>query len=128
MAYAGIQTMLLSYKMQKSDKEFELMQITNKRSQATKDSSALSENYEAKKAELKEQYAEDDPDYYNEAIDKLDDDYNLDLADIADWEDELQQKESNCNTQIKLLDGYITTWTSALQNGIKNAHTYGAQQ
>ncbi len=122
MAYAGIQTMLLAYKMQKSDKEFELMQITNQRSQATKDSSALSENYEAKKAELDK----DDPDYESQ-VDELDDQYNLELSDIAAWEDELQQKESNCNTQISLLDGYINTWTSALQSNIKTSHTYGAQ-
>lgn len=122
MAYAGIQTMLLAYKMQKSDKEFELMQITNQRSQATKDSSALSENYEAKKAELDK----DDPDYESQ-VDELDDQYNLELSDIAAWEDELQQKESNCNTQISLLNGYINTWTSALQSNVKTSHTYGAQ-
>lgn len=126
MAYAGIQTMLLSYKMQKSDKEFELMQITNQRTQATKQSGALSEDYQAKKAELKEQYSTDDPEYEAQ-IDELDDSYNTDLAEIASWENDLQQKESDCNTQIKMLDGYITTWTSALQNGIKNAHTYGQQ-
>lgn len=122
MAYAGIQTMLLAYKMQKSDKEFELMQITNQRAQATKDSGALAENYEAKKAELDK----DDPDYETQ-VDELDDKYNLELSDIAAWEDELQQKESNCNTQISLLDGYINTWTSALQSNIKTSHTYGNQ-
>lgn len=127
MAYAGIQTMLLSYKMQKSDKEFELMQITNERAQATKQSGALSENYEAKKAEIKEQYSEDDPEYETQ-IDQLDDDFNADLAEISSWEDDLQQKESDCNTQISMLDGYITSWSKALQNGIKSSHSYGAQQ
>ena len=123
MAYAGIQTMLLAYKMQKSDKEFELMQITNKMASATKDSSALSENRDAKISEV----SKDDPNYET-IIDKIDKEYNNDLADIAAWEDELQQQQSNCNTQISMLDGYINTWQQALQTNIAKAHTYGVQQ
>ena len=123
MAYAGIQTMLLAYKMQKSDKEFELMQITNQMASATKDSSALSENRDAKISEV----SQDDPNY-NEIIDEIDKEYNDNLADIAAWEDELQQKQSNCNTQISMLDGYINTWQQALQTNIAKSHTYGVQQ
>ena len=123
MAYAGIQTMLLAYKMQKSDKEFQLMQITNQLTAATKDSSALSENRDAKLSEL----SKDDPNY-EEYVDEIDKEYEYDLAEIAAWEDELQQKQSDCNTQISLLDGYINTWTTALQQNIAKGHTYGAQQ
>ena len=36
MAYAGIQTMLLAYKMRKSDKEFEATQIAQQLYNATK--------------------------------------------------------------------------------------------
>ena len=123
MAYAGIQTMLLAYKMQKSDKEFQLMQITNQLTDATKDSSALSENRDAKLSEL----SKDDPNY-EAYVDEIDKEYKYDLAEIAAWEDELQQKQSDCNTQISLLDGYINTWTTALQQNIAKGHTYGAQQ
>lgn len=120
MAYAGIQTMLLAYKMQKSDKEFQLMQITNQLTAATKDSSALSENRDAKLSEL----SKDDPNY-EAYVDEIDEEYKNDLADIAAWEDELQQKQSDCNTQISLLDGYINTWTTALQQNIGKSHKYG---
>ena len=123
MAYAGIQTMLLAYKMQKSDKEFQLMQITNQLTAATKDSSALSENRDAKLSEL----SKDDPNY-EAYVDEIDEEYKNDLADIAAWEDELQQKQSDCNTQISLLDGYINTWQSALQQNIGKSHKYGNLQ
>lgn len=122
MAYAGIQTMLLAYKMQKCDKEFELMQISNDLTRATKQMGEVSESFE----EVKSGLDKDDPDYEAQ-IDALDDEYNNQLAEIAAWEDELQQKESNCNTQISLLSGYIESWQSALQTNVAKAHTYGAQ-
>lgn len=123
MAYAGIQTMLLAYKMQKSDQEFKLMQITNDMTTASRDTRSLDENRQAKMNEL----SKDDPDYETK-VDEIDAEYNMDLAEIASWEDELQQEQSNCNTQIKLLDGYINTWQAALQQNVAKAHQYGVTQ
>lgn len=123
MAYAGIQTMLLAYKMQKSDQEFKLMQITNDMTTASRDTRSLDENRQAKMNEL----SKDDPNYET-LVDEIDKEYNMDLAEIASWEDELQQEQSNCNTQIKLLDGYINTWQAALQQNVAKAHTYGVTQ
>lgn len=122
MAYAGIQTMLLAYKMRKCDKEFELMQISNDLALATKQQGQVAEAFEEVKSDLDK----DDPDYEAQ-VDALDDEYNSQLAEIAAWEDELQQKESNCNTEISMLSGYIETWQSALQSNVTKAHTYGAQ-
>ena len=123
MAYAGIQTMLLAYKMQKSDQEFKLMQVTNDMTTASRDTRSLDENRQAKMNEL----SKDDPNYET-LVDEIDAEYNMDLAEIASWEDELQQEQSNCNTQIKLLDGYINTWQAALQQNVAKAHQYGVTQ
>lgn len=122
MAYAGIQTMLLAYKMRKSDKEFEATQIAQKLYNYTKDSSALSEWRDQELSKL----SEDDPNY-DAQVDKVENQYNTDLKDIAAWEDELEQEKSNCETEIKQLDGYISSWEQALQTNIQKAHTYGAQ-
>ena len=126
MAYAGIQTMLLAYKMRRSDKQFELSQIAHQLEVATRDSSSINELYDAKKADAAEQYGKDSVEY-EDAVDDLDKKMNLKLADIAKWENELGQDKSNCETEIAQLDGYITSWTSALQQGVQKAHTYGAQ-
>lgn len=122
MAYAGIQTMLLAYKMRKSDKEFEATQIAQQLYTATKDSSALSEWRDQELGKL----SEDDPNY-DAQVDKVENQYNTDLKDIAAWEDDLEQQKSNCETEIKQLDGYISSWEQALQTNIQKAHTYGAQ-
>ena len=61
MAYAGIQTMLLAYKMRKSDKEFELSQIANKLEVYTRNSTSINDLYAAKKTEAAEQYGKDTP-------------------------------------------------------------------
>ena len=52
----------------------------------------------------------------------------MQMAEIADWEDELEQQQSNCETEISLLNGYINSWQSALQQNISKDHTYGAVQ
>lgn len=122
MAYAGIQTMLLAYKMRKSDKEFEATQIAQQLYNATKESSSLSEWRDQELGQL----SEDDPNY-DAQVDGVENKYNEDLKDIATWEDELEQEKSNCETEIKQLDGYISSWEQALQTNIQKAHTYGAQ-
>ena len=122
MAYAGIQTMLLAYKMRKSDKEFEATQIAQKLLTATKDSTSLTEWREQDLAKI----SEDDPNY-DTAVDEIESQYKLDLKDVAEWEDELEQQQSNCETEIKQLDGYISSWEQALQTNVQKAHTYGAQ-
>lgn len=122
MAYAGIQTMLLAYKMRKSDKEFEATQIAQQLYNTTKDSSSLSEWRDQELGKL----SEDDPNY-DAQVDGVEDKYNRELKDIAKWEDELEQQKSNCETEIKQLDGYISSWEQALQTNIQKAHTYGAQ-
>lgn len=122
MAYAGIQTMLLAYKMRKSDKEFEATQIAQKLLTATKDSTSLTEWREQELAKI----SEDDPNY-DTAVDEIESQYKLDLKYVAEWEDELEQQQSNCETEIKQLDGYISSWEQALQTNVQKAHTYGAQ-
>ena len=122
MAYAGIQTMLLAYKMRKSDKEFEATQIAQKLLTATQDSTSLTEWREQELAKI----SEDDPNY-DTAVDEIERQYKLDLKDVAEWEDELEQQQSNCETEIKQLDGYISSWEQALQTNVQKAHTYGAQ-
>ncbi len=122
MAYAGIQTMLLAYKMRKSDKEFEATQIAQKLLTATQDSTSLTEWREQELAKI----SEDDPNY-DTAVDEIESQYKLDLKDVAEWEDELEQQQSNCETEIKQLDGYISSWEQALQTNVQKAHTYGAQ-
>ena len=122
MAYAGIQTMLLAYKMRKSDKEFEATQIAQQLYTAIKDSSSLGEWRDQELSKL----SEDDPDYDTQ-VDEIENQYNEDLKDIAAWEDELEQQKSNCETEIKQLDGYISSWQSALTSNIQKSHTYGAQ-
>ena len=122
MAYAGIQTMLLAYKMRKSDKEFEATQIAQQLYNATKESSSLSEWRDQELGKL----SEDDPNY-DAQVDGVENKYNEDLKDIATWEDELEQEKSNCETEIKQLDGYISSWEQALQTKIQKDHTYGAQ-
>ncbi|MBR2526473.1 hypothetical protein IKE67_08425 [bacterium] len=122
MGYAAIQTMLLSYKLEKSNKEFELMQITNKLTEEASKSRQLADAVIDAKSEV----SEDDPDYV-ETLEAINDEYNLELAEIAEMEDELDRKKRSCETQIGYLDGYIETWTAALQQDVAKSHTYGAQ-
>ena len=120
MAYAGIQTMLLSYKMQKADTEFHLASVTAKYTAKTRESDNLNE--ELQKAKNAVSY--DDPNYAAR-LEYIDNQYSLKLADVADWEEKLQQEMNNDQVEIKQLDGYIESWTAALQTNVTKTHTYG---
>lgn len=120
MGYAGIQTMLLTYKMRKADKEFELAQISQKLTEAVSEKGDISNELAAAKAEL----SEDDPEYGDKAT-AYDQQFEKELEDVAAWEDELEQQQSNCQTTISQLDGYINSWEKALQTNIQKAHSYG---
>ena len=128
MAYAGIQTMLLAYKMRKSDKEFELTQISQKLMAATRDASDYAKAYQAGKNALIQEFGSEDEPGYEVALDDLTEQRDLELAELAEWEDNLEQQQSNCETEISMLDGYINSWQSALQQNIAKDHTYGAVQ
>lgn len=122
MAYVGIQTMLLAYKMRKSDKEFELMQITEKRLAETRNQTKVSQEYIDAKSELDK----DDPNYA-EDYKELEAQYNIDLAEIAEMEDELDTKKASAESEIAYLNNYIESWQSALQQNVGKAHQYGPQ-
>ncbi len=122
MAYAGIQSMLLAYKMRKSDKEFELMQISQKLISETRDKTQMSEDYLNAQAEL----SKDDPNYA-EAYEANKNEYEMKLADIAQMEEDLETQKESANTEISFLNEAINNWQEALKTGIQKAHTYGAQ-
>ena len=122
MAYVGIQTMLLAYKMQKTDKEAQLAEISQKLLVEQRKSNAASDDYTQSKAELDK----DDPNYDND-VEALKESYKDDLAEIEAWEEELEQQKSDCETEISMLKGYIDSWQTALQSNIQKSHTNGAQ-
>ena len=122
MGYAGIQTMLLAYKMRKADKEFELTQITNEYVEAQSKYTAVNDELKQLKAGLN---PSDDEYSYEVEVEALDAKYDSRLEKIAAWEDELQHKQSDCETEISMLDGYIDSWSKALQTNIQKAHSYG---
>ena len=123
MSYIGINQMLLSYKMRRSNKEFELMQISNERAKAQSKISTLEEK--RSNSIYSVPVDEDNTDKYLNYIDEIEAEYELNMADLAAWEDELQQKDSSCQSEINMLTNYISNWEKALQSKIGSSHTYG---
>jgi len=123
MAYAGIQTLLLAYKQRLSDKQFEMMQISNERRAVVAKGKEYTTDYSLAKGAL-------NPDEvsYGDQLDELDNAYNMDMKEIALMEDELDDRQSNCETEMGYLNGYITSWEAALNQSISKDHTYGAVQ
>ncbi|MBR1943355.1 hypothetical protein IJ843_06435 [bacterium] len=123
MAYAGIQTLLLAYKQRQSDKQFELMQISNERKAVVAKGKEYTEDYSIAKGAL-------NPDdvTYGDDLDDLANAYNMDMKEIALMEDELDDRKSNCETELNYISGYISSWEAALNQSIAKDHTYGATQ
>jgi hypothetical protein len=129
MAVAGIQTSLLTYKMEEAELTYELNNIMADRSMAMKKESALSAETIAErkpyedKAATNETYAKSTE--YATAIGNVEDNYELKLSDINNWEEQLQQQQDQIQTKLKVVQQYEENCTSMLKQNIKKDFSYG---
>ena len=124
MAFVGIQQTINLYSMQQASLTNELsdilMEITDASSQGTK----LVKETNSKKAAVKEEYDTDDTEY-DVQMSEIEDEYELKLAEITEWESELEVKKENMETEIQAITSYKDSFTSALKQNVQKDFKYG---
>ncbi|MFI3299905.1 MAG: hypothetical protein R3Y28_00645 [Candidatus Gastranaerophilales bacterium] len=128
MAVANIQETLLMYTRQKasinsdiSDVMFDMLSATA----STADSQAM---YNSEMQSLYSSYYTDYPDLYLYEVEILEDEHELELANLNYWEQELELELNNLETQLNEISTFEDTWTTMLQTNIQNDFTYGGAQ
>lgn len=124
MSCSGIQATVNFYTAREADLTHDLTDIMMDITLATKESSKLVADTTNERAAVKEQY-EQGSDDYKEAMQAVEDEYNLKLADITAWESELETKKETMETEIQATKSYKDSFTEVLKQNIKTDFTYG---
>ena len=129
MAIAGVQQTLLLYTMEKADLTEQLTSIMNKLTLASSKQLDLM-NTTTEKKEYYAKYIEQNPKkadttQYQATIAAVEDDYQLQLAEINNWEKQLEQQQNSCETELKEVTAYEESWNAVLKSNVKKDFTYG---
>ena len=73
-------------------------------------------------------YYEEDPETYELLTEQLENEHELTLANLNSWEEELELKKNDLETQLNEINSYESSWTKLLQTNIKNDFSYGGVQ
>lgn len=129
MSIASIQESLLSSTIQKNDLTSQLTTIMGRLTLASRQNLELMESTTANKQYLKELASEDEDyatsDEYQTDMEAVDDDYELQLAEINNWEAELNQEKNTIETNLKEVETTQEGYTSMLKGNLKREFTYG---
>lgn len=129
MTVAGIQDTLFFCSMEKAEYTSQLSTIMLRLTTASSKNLELMKSTTGLKQALYDK-VQTDPEYadsyeYRVDSDKIQDDYEIQLADINNWETQLQQEKTTTETRLKEVDTLQEGWTARMKNNIKNEFTYG---
>ena len=127
MAISNIQETLLMYTKQKATINDELATIALNITSATRQNAEIQAQYNSELQTYYYEYYEDDPTTYSDLVEILNQEHELDLANLESWESELELEQSNYETQLNEITSYESSWQKLLQTNIKNDFTYGGQ-
>ena len=128
MAISNIHETLLMYTKQKAlinDKLSSNMMNTLSASKQTAENQA---KYNDQMDNIYYNYYEDDPATYELLTEQLEQEHELELANVNSWEQELELEKNNLETQLNEISTFESTWTKMLQTNIKGDFSYGGVQ
>ena len=128
MAISNIHETLLMYTKQKAlinDKLSTNMMNTLSASKQTAENKA---KYNDQMDNIYYNYYDDDPETYELLTEQLEQEHELELANLNSWEQELELEKNNLETQLNEISTFESTWTKMLQTNIKSDFSYGGVQ
>ena len=128
MAISNIHETLLLYTKQKSlinDKlSTNMMNLLNSSKQTAENQAKYNDQMD----NIYYNYYEDDPETYELLTEQLEQEHELELANINSWEQELELEKNNLETQLNEINTFESSWTKLLQTNIKSYFSYGGVQ
>lgn len=123
MAFVGIQQTVNLYSMEQAQLTNKLSDIMMEITTASGENTKLVQEESAKKKAVKEQYDTTDAEYDVE-MSEIEDDYELKLAKITEWESELEVQKESMETQVQAITSYKESFTSALKQNVAKDFKY----
>ena len=127
MAISNIHETLLLYTKQKSlinnKLSTNMMNLLNSSKQTAENQAKYNDQMD----NIYYNYYEDDPETYELLTEQLEQEHELELANINSWEQELELEKNNLETQLNEINTFESSWTK-LQTNIKSDFSYGGVQ
>lgn len=128
MAISNIQETLLMYTKQKAQVNEKLSNIMFTMTSATRKNAEEQAKYNEQLQAYYYEYYEEDPTTYADLVEILNQDHELELANLESWEAELELQKNNYETKLNEITAFESSWTKLLQTNVKKDFAYGGQQ
>lgn len=128
MAIFNIHETLLLYTKQKSLINEKLSTVMMDMLNSSKQVAENQAKYNDQMNQIYYGYYEDDPENYELLTEQLQQEHELELANLNSWEQELELEKNNLETKLNEINTFESSWTKLLQTNIKNDFSYGGVQ
>ncbi len=128
MAISNIQETLLMYTKQKALINEKLSNVMFNMTSATRKNAEEQSKYNEQLQYYYYEYYEEDPVQYADLVEILNQDHELELANLESWESELELEKNNYETRLNEITSFESSWTKLLQTNVKKDFSYGGQQ
>ncbi len=141
MAIANLNETLMAYKLRRNRLQLDITDYQSQKRLATNEQLDFMQLTEAQKSEQKnkwqaefeagkdtiyadiESYTEIDE--YEDAIDKIEAEYEIYNAELTAWETDLDNQITTADTELTEVEAYIESYQEMLSNNISNDFNYG---
>lgn len=124
MSFVGVQATVNFYTEREADLTNQLTDIMTNITQATKQISNITEDEANQKGDVRDKY-DPDTDEYDEAMEKINDEHAIKLAEISEWESELETQKQAIETELKATTSYKESFMAVLKQNVQKDFKYG---
>jgi len=123
MSFSGIQATINFYTVQQADLTNQLTDIMQNITAAGSQTSAIADKTSKQRSLVEETLSSGTDEYQNE-MNNIENDYELELSKINSWESQLEVKKQQLETQLQATTSYKESFTSALKQNVQADFKY----
>lgn len=124
MSFSGIQATINFYTVEQADLTNQLTDIMQNITAAGSQTSAIADKT-SKQRSLVEETLSSGTDEYQNQMNDIENDYELELSKINSWENQLEIKKQQLETQLQATTSYKESFTAALKQNVQADFKYG---
>lgn len=141
MAIANLNETLMAYKLRRNRLQLDITDYQSQKRLATNEQLDFMQLTQAQKAEQKNKWkaefeagkdtiyadvtAYTEIDEYQDAVDKIEAEYEIYNAELTAWETDLDNQITTADTELTEIEAYIESYEEMLSNNISNDFNYG---
>ncbi len=143
MAIANLNETIIAYKLRRNQLQLEITNLQSQKRLATTEQLDFMQLTQARKNEEKNKWKAEyeagkdttyadivsytEIDEYNEAVDKIQAEYEIYNAELTAWETSIDNQIATADTELTEIEAYLESYEEMLSNNISNDFNYGLE-